>query len=555
MPVELSDADVFGAAPAAPAQALQQAPQPQSSAPIVYDGGHGISVEVGGGDGSAPQPQAPPQAQAAPGPQEMSDADVFGAAPAPVMPTQALPRHQGNILSDAVAGAWRPLENYGHQVLENKRRLADQAVNSPLPTSLGDAARRFFDDGGALGAVAGIPAAAGAAVTGLFTRPIAGQVSKVLPTPYQAPHLTMAGGKLGLTAPQAMDPTDAAQGVLDTALSGARPVLPEGVPFGPRAPLPKAMTLDEVGAAKDAAYAKVDASGFAFPQADVQQLAQEVAAEVARKGGPSKAKLYPASDAMSDRLSALAQQPGGVPLTQLEELRGDIYDALVKPGDRESTLGGMMRQKIDAMIDAANTPDIREARDLNTRYMKMRAITDKLDSAGLRSQSTYSGGNYNNAVRQNLRPLVDPTSSQKIRNLSPEEEAALRGAVMGTPAQNVTRRASKLLTNKIVQVPFGVLTHGVGNAVMEGAGAILNKVGQQQTGKAVQNVLDLMAIGGSRAAPSAASLPRVPPVPVLSGPGLVGLDVLARRLQAKPSAELPHRTNATRSSQAIEKRR
>lgn len=516
---ELSDAEVFGAAPMQPAP--MQAPAapvgaPQGRGPIVFDGGHGISVEVGGDQGVGPQrPQAPAS-------QELSDADVFGAPAA--ASAQPPPQKTGGPLDDIWDGFSQPLVAFGHQVMQGQR-----ASLAP-PKNLVDAAARMLPDPTLLG----LPSAVGAAVTGAFTRPIAGQVAKVLPTPFQAPHPTMAGGKLGLTAPRAMDPTDAAQGVLDTALSGARPALPAGMPLGPRIALPPAPTLDELAAAKQAAYAKVDQSGFAFPQADVQRLAADIATEVATKAGPTKGKLYPASEAMADRLSAIAQQPGGVPLSQLDGLRADIWDALVAPGDRESTMGSMMRQKIDALMDAAQAPHIKEARAINTRLEKVKTVSNKLDSAGLRAASTYSGGNYNNAVRQSLRPLVDPDSPQLMRNLSPDENAALRRAVTGTKGQNATRAISKLLTNKIVQVPFGVLTHGVGNAVMEGAGSILNKVGEKQTGKAVQAVLDLMATGGTRAAPSAAALPHAPPVRVLSGPGLTGLDVLALPLRPTP---------------------
>jgi hypothetical protein len=295
----------------------------------------------------------------------------------------------------------------------------------------------------------------------------------------------------------------------------------------------KPMSLDAVEAAKKAAYAKVDASGFAFPQADVQKLASDVATEVSRKGGPSGAKLYPASGAMSDRLTELARQPNGVPLTQLDELRGDIYDALVKPGDRESTLGVMMRKKIDDLINGSNAPNIQEARDLNSRFMKMSAVSDKLDSAGLRSASTYSGGNYPNAVRQSLRPLVDPTSAQQIGNLTPAEEALLRKAVTGTASQNAIRYATKLLTNKMVQAPVALMTHGAGPAVMEAAGTILNKVGESQTGRAVRKVLDMMSLGG-RPAPSAApvyptlALGGRPALSIWSPAGLIGGSALAR---------------------------
>jgi hypothetical protein len=300
----------------------------------------------------------------------------------------------------------------------------------------------------------------------------------------------------------------------------------------PTAALSRPMTMDQVAAAKNAAYAKVDASGFTFPQSAVQGLADEIAGTVADKGGPSGARLYPAATAMSDRIGALAQQPDGIPLTQLDNLRSDIYGALVKPGDREAPIGVMMRQKIDALINNSDAPNIQEARDLNTRYSKMQTVTDKLDSAGLRSASTYSGGNYPNAVRQSLRPLVDPTSAQQIGNLTPAENTALRTAIMGTTGQNATRYASKFLTNKFVQVPASLMTHGIATPVMEAAGAILNKVGEGQTSAAVQRVLDIMAAGARTKA-----LPRAAPLALTDNPyaGLA-LPGMAMALSASPAS-------------------
>jgi hypothetical protein len=428
-----------------------------------------------------------------------------------------------NYRRDAVEGFAKPWVDFGHDAAQSERdALAGKGSITDLPRT-------------ALALAAAIPAS----ITGAMTRPAADAVRQVLPTPYSAPQLSMDGGKLSVVAPQPLHGApalDATQGMLDTSLSGLR-----ASPTGLAASAPKTMTLEQVIAAKKAAYGAVDASGFKFPQADVQQLATDIAGHVAAKGGPSGAKLYPASNAMSDRVTALAQQPGGVPLTQLDELRSDIYGALVKPGDREAPIGVTMRQKIDDLINGASAPNIQEARDLNTRYMKMQAVTDRLDSAGLRSASTYSGGNYGNAVRQSLRPLIDPTSGARIGNLSQPEQAALRSAVTGTPGQNLTRWASKFLTNKFVQVPASLMTHGIATPVMEAAGSILNKVGEGQTDGAVQRVLDLISRGPTAATQApiypTLALGAQQPISILSPRGLIGGAAVARQFRNQEAAQ------------------
>lgn len=491
------------------------APAP-ATGPRVIGASHngGVTISVGGPDEPSAAPTAPP------------------------------PRPGPTIAQDAAGGFAQPFLNVGHDIMEGYRKTTARA-GQPLP-SLPQAAMQAVSDAGDTGktildAVGAIPSA----ITGAFVRPAARAITNYGPTPYSLPQLNMNGGRLGVTAPQALsgDTAQAAnEGLINTALQGARPAAGMGL----AAAATKPMNLDQAIAAKNAAYQRVDASGFTFPTNDVKTLASDIANEVAAKGGPSGAKLYPAANAMSDRITALANQPGGVPLTQLDSLRSDIYGALVKPGDREAPLGVMMRQKIDGLINGSSAPNIQEARDLNTRVMKMQAVTDKLDSAGLRSASTYSGGNYNNAVRQNLRPLVDPTSAQQIGNLTPAENIALRTAVQGTPVQNATRYATKILTNKMVQAPVAVMTHGAGPAIMEALGTILNKTGEGQTGKAVQKVLDLMSLGGTPAPKIPPVYPTLavgaqPPIPIWSGRGLIGASALAR---------LPAQTLAARQSAA-----
>lgn len=441
---------------------------------------------------------------------------------APQAPT---PSPYDQAKTDAAQGFFAPIDKLVSDVKANYAKSTANA-RGPAPSIPQALAQEFGDlkdKAGILGDVGGVISAPIQAAL----NPLAGVISRYGPQQYSSPSLFFQGGKAGINPSQALtQPQAQAQtlGDLNTALSAA-------TPSAGRVAMPaKSMNLDELTAAKNAAYKAVDSSGFRFPTADAQNLASDITAYVARKGGPKAAQLYPGSEAIAARLQSLANQPGGVPLSQLDELRSDIYGALVKPGDREAPIGVYMRGKIDDLINAHNTPDIAAARDLNTRVMKSQAITDKLDSAGLRAASTYSGGNYPNAVRQSLRTLVDPTSAQQITNLTPQENAALTKVVTGTPVQNATRYATKILTNKIVQAPIAVMTHGAGPAIMEAVGSVLNKTAQNQTQSAVQKVLDLISQGGRP--PVTQPIPALqlagrPPIAPMSPRGLFGLGVVA----------------------------
>ena len=65
-----------------------------------------------------------------------------------------------------------------------------------------------------------------------------------------------------------------------------------------------------------------------------------------------------------------------------------------------------------------------------------------MERAGLRAASTGSGGNIENATRQELRKIL--TSDRLRRGFSPDELAAIKDAVVGTKGQNALRLLGKL---------------------------------------------------------------------------------------------------------------
>lgn len=305
----------------------------------------------------------------------------------------------------------------------------------------------------------------------------------------------LSGAALGKLAQVGLDKVGAAVGPKIGAglqkLLGNAPV--------PAVKAAKGMELETLQAAKDAAYAKVDASGFKFPKADVGAVAKNIVKAIKDDGGPT---LYPDATKMAQRIKTLAAK-GDLPLTQLEKLRGQIWDQVMYPGSKEFKQGKMMRAKLDELIDAAKEPSIRAARDLNTRYMKVKDVVDRLGSADLRASSTYAGGNLENAIRQNLRPLIDPRSPQRMRNLTDAETKALERVVKGSGLQNATRLTGKVLDPRgllgaTAQTIFGLPTGGMSAASIP-AGVAATELGKVMTRRSVERLLGLMAAGGRQA--------------------------------------------------------
>jgi hypothetical protein len=299
---------------------------------------------------------------------------------------------------------------------------------------------------------------------------------------------------------------------------------------------PQVMTLPELEAAKKAAYQAVDESGFVFPKADAQATANNVQAFLAQKGGKT---LYPEASQWVARLNQLASQKGGLPLSQLDDLRGDIYTALVKPGGKDSVIGSKMREEIDGLIKSAAAQNdlIRTARDLNTRWAKANVVTKRLESADLARGRAYTGKNTDNTIRQKLSPLIDPMHAARLRNATPDEAAALNTVVTGSPMQNAVRTAGTLLD------PRGVIGMGLqatGAAKSGGLslasvplGMLSTAVSGRMSQQNVQQLLRLIAAGGSKSALAKAPTPasraiqaaaaKVRPAAGLSGAALAAL--------------------------------
>jgi hypothetical protein len=301
---------------------------------------------------------------------------------------------------------------------------------------------------------------------------------------------------------------DVARGVGGLTGSGAASVRVRMPKPAPRA---KAEPIGDVRARlkgeTQAAYQAVDSAGHRFSPKDSRALSRDVTSLVQSEGG---AGIYPKAAAMARRVQSVLGQKGGVSLTQLDKLRSQVGEVLGKGSDAEARIGGLIREKIDGFIDASGAPELRAARAANTRYRKVADVEDAIESAALQAGSTYSGGNINNATRQKLRPYIDPKSSQRIRNLTPEEQNALRRVVVGTPGQNALRQVGKLSpegnglmqTVHALMLAGGFKTGGVSagaSAAMAVSGAIAKRVADRQTAKNVDRLVQIIAAGGKEA--------------------------------------------------------
>ena len=289
-------------------------------------------------------------------------------------------------------------------------------------------------------------------------------------------------------------------GGLAGGLASSVRVAPAAKP--PRTPPVKVANLRS---AKNAAYDAADQAGVSYAPAAFERLVDDVANDL------QSARLNPARNPKAaSMLEELQGMKGQAPtLTQLDDLR-QIVRRDVAGSPSEKFFADRIIKQIDAFTDNAGPQDvlsgsagdastlIRTARDLNTRYRKVESVTTALDRAERRAGRTGSGGNVDNATRQNLDRILDTTP-----NLTAEEQAALRSIVMGGKGQNLLRQIGKLSpqgNGLMAGLNLGAAAFGGPLGAIPAVAGLLAKLKADRiTSDKVRKLIELMAAGGKQA--------------------------------------------------------
>lgn len=337
-----------------------------------------------------------------------------------------------------------------------------------------------------------------------------------------------SGGSLAARAANVIVPTIASSAAGETARAlHASPKVEEGVRMAgalaggvgaavranPAALATKApkVSLDTLETAKNAAYKAVDESGVKFTPKAFDTLTQDMAKSMDEQG--FNAGLHPKAASMVAKIGEAQKQTGGhsPTLTQLDQLRQQIGRDVASSSDAgDRRMGQIMRDSIDQFVNSAGAEHLAEgapgdapqllakARDLNTRVAKLRSLDNLDEAAADRAGATGSGGNGENALRQNVIRFQN-----KTKNLTPDEQAATKTAIRGTTAGNMFRQAGKLSPegNGLMlggHIAAAVPTHGASALVAIG-GAASKIISKAMTERNVQALRDLIANGGSKA--------------------------------------------------------
>lgn len=256
-------------------------------------------------------------------------------------------------------------------------------------------------------------------------------------------------------------------------------------------------SVDDLRAAGQAAYQQADQAGVIFTPDAVSRLKTDVGKKLVDMGYDPA--LQPGAAAIVKRIDDLAGQ--NVTLTGLDSLRKVASNGYI-PGNKSNNKAiGDIISSIDDLVSSPGAGEVlsgdaqaaasalKTARDMWSRVSKAERVSDALERADLRASSTGSGGNVDNATRQNLRRILE-----KPRGFTEAEKAALEKVVRGTPTQNALRLAGKLSPSgnglmAALGVGGAMVNPLIGLASLGGMGAKAAADGMTQANAAVLDAL------------------------------------------------------------------
>lgn len=278
---------------------------------------------------------------------------------------------------------------------------------------------------------------------GSVTKPIVDGIRNALPAAanYQPGTGDEAGADklIQQTMPLAAAFSPATAGTLGRAGAGA--AMP---------PVPKRLSADELRTAAKAAYQEADQAGVIFSPVGVKRVLGESQQALAEFG--YHPALQPRIKVALDELSRMSE--GNVTYKGMDTLRKITRSAAQSNDPSERALGGMLVERIDDLMansrafeTISGNPEqasgaIKEARNLWRRLRATEMIDEAVGKAERRAASTGSGGNVNNATRQNLRVLLD--NPKKARLFTEQERQAIDSIVRGTGMMNTLRQIGKM---------------------------------------------------------------------------------------------------------------
>lgn len=336
-----------------------------------------------------------------------------------------------------LTGLWGPIENPVGGSASISSILEPFREGIPDPSTTGERfARRIGEEvgAGAVGAPLSLAAAPGRAGAVLATEAA-----------------SSLGSGSGAALANEIAPGSAAAEIIG-ALAGG---IPAGMAasrltgLGPTDSVVRGGIEDQRARASDA-YDMVRADQYRLPVADTEDLGLRIMDDMSAER--MSRELTPGSSAVAKVLRRDLVPPTsfigprqGLRIEDVEDLRRLTREAMpVTASPRDQRLATRMRDEITDYLSGLQDPvadALREGRDAHRRASAAQSVADASTKAARRAASTGSGGNEINAMRQNLRSILD--NPRRAQSFTAAERELMGQVVEGTAGQNALRSASR----------------------------------------------------------------------------------------------------------------
>jgi hypothetical protein len=199
--------------------------------------------------------------------------------------------------------------------------------------------------------------------------------------------------------------------------------------------------IEEQKARAADAYDMVRADQRILPQDTVDDMALGLSGRMdAERLNPRR---QPGAATVLDAI--LQDSSGPMRVEDIEDLRRLTTELLPATASKaDQRLAGIMKDEITDYLDNLDDPvadALVDGRNATRRYKAAESIEAASTKAARRAASTGSGGNEINAMRQNLRSILD--TPRKSRSFTPAEREMMDAVVRGDAGQNAMRSLSR----------------------------------------------------------------------------------------------------------------
>ncbi|WP_430439005.1 hypothetical protein [Shinella sp.] len=189
----------------------------------------------------------------------------------------------------------------------------------------------------------------------------------------------------------------------------------------------------------------------------------------------------------------LMQDYGGFDMnpTQMQVIRETLADAARTTEGKESRIATKMLKTFDDFTTPL-APELQEARDIASRYLKAQKLETVRELAGSRA-GQFTGSGFENALRTEYRGLERKLIKGQEKGWTPQEQEAIKKVAQGTAASNTFRNLGRMAPTGPVSfsasagVPFAIGTALTGNPWVGSAmGAATSALGYGARGMATK---------------------------------------------------------------------